>query len=198
MVTRLVLAATIVSLSLHCLVLTGSAEISYRDPISWLSHSAWGKLHTLGLVFFGAAQVALALALKGLDHGRFWLPARAVLTAAGISIFCVAYFFSTTSADVLKSAEVFDPLWIVASCAGLAMGLFQPGFNRLSPLLGRLNLICLIVWCLLIPATLLIGHISLGVYERSVGAVYLAWVAMVSVLAKQTSTNPVGQGAAGR
>lgn len=187
MVNRLVLAATIATLVIHCMVLLRSLEISSHDPISWLSHGAWGVLHTAGLVLFGAAQLVLVFTLKGLDDGRFWPLAQAALAAAGLSLFYVAYFFSTTALETLQAPDVFDPLWIVASCAGLAMGLFQPGFNRISPLLGRLNRTYLIIWCLLVPATLLIGVISLGTYERSVGAVYLAWVATVSVLAKPTA-----------
>ncbi len=181
MLLRIALLFSIATPVLHVTVLAaGGPATSVHDPISALSEGAWGILHTLSLVFFGAAQMLLAVSLAGLDRGRFWPYGRGLLAVSGASVFFVAYYFATAEHDALQGPGANDPLWVVASLVGFAMGLLQPGLSRLSRRLGHFNGSCLVIWLLLIPAILLIGVISLGVYERTVGVVYVVWVAGVS------------------
>lgn len=180
MLPRIALLLAVLTPVLHSIVLAANGAYTYQDPISALSQGPWGSLHTIAVVLFGTAQILLAITLGGLDRGHFWPLGRALLAASGVMLFLVAYIFSTAAAGPVQGTEAFDPLWVVATLAGFAMGLLQPGFKRLSPQLGRLNAIFLGIWIILIPATLLIGIISIGTYERAAGITYVAWVAGIS------------------
>lgn len=182
MLLRFALAFSLITPLLHVLVLLSSTDVSYQDPIALLSHGNLGVLHTLSLALFGAAQVLLAQSLAGADHGWFWPLARGLLALAGVGVFFVAYSFAASAPDAPQGTEALDPLWIVACLIGFSMGLFQPGLNRYSKAMARINAACFAAWCLLVPATLLIGFISLGFYERVVGLVYVSWVAGLCLL----------------
>jgi hypothetical protein len=173
---RISLVASAATPILHCAVLLISGQDAVRDPISELSRHRWGELHTLGLLLFGAAQISLAIALAGRDRGRFWPYGRGLLGASGAGLIFIAYYFATANPDTLRGTDANDPLWVVASLVGLAMGALQPGFKRLSRGLGLFNGVCLGVWLLLVPLILLVDDDWLGAYERLVGAVYVTWV----------------------
>ncbi|MEN1727666.1 MAG: hypothetical protein AAGJ52_04425 [Pseudomonadota bacterium] len=181
MLSRIALVLALLTPVLHVVVLFACADNRYQDPIAVLSQARWGQLHTLALILFGTAQIILAWQLGGLDRGWFWQVGRALLALAGAGLFAVAWFFATAPMEALQGPEANDPLWVVASLVGFAMGCLQLGFNRLSSGLARFNAVCLVLWLLLIPAILLIGVISLGTYERSVGLVYVVWVAGLGV-----------------
>ncbi|MGA0806885.1 MAG: hypothetical protein ACO3PV_10290 [Pseudohongiellaceae bacterium] len=168
---------------LHVALLVLEPDITYRDPVQRLSLGQWGFLHSAGIVLFGLAQLALAHAMRGLDRGWCWPLAQASVAAAGISLFYVAWYFAVSEAGSLtrvSTGESHDPLWLSASLVGTAMGLALPGFRRISSGLARFSGACLLAWLLLIPASLLTDTISLGVYERVVGSIYVLWVALVS------------------
>lgn len=165
---------------LHVVVLIVTGQDPVSTPISQLSRYELGFLHTSGLVLFGGAHIALAIALAGLDHGKFWPIARAVLAASGIALFYVAYYFATFSQQILSASGANDPLWIVASLTGIAMGVLQPGLSRLSSQLGLFSALCLGIWLLLVPLILLVNDQWLGAYERIVGCVYVVWMAGIS------------------
>ncbi len=146
------------------------------DPISSLSQGEWGIVHTVSLAFFAAAQLLLAWALAGRDEGWCWPYGRALLAASGATVLFVAYYFATADQQALHGPDANDPLWVVASLVGFAMGFLQPGLARRSHGLCVFNLACLVAWLLLIPAIMLIDVMTLGVYERLVGSVYVVWV----------------------
>lgn len=177
---RISLIASVLTPVLHCAVLAISGQEAIATPISELSRGAWGGLHTLGLALFGLAHIALAVALKGLDRGRLWPYARALLVASAAMLFYIAYYFSSAGTDTLRGAGANDPLWIVASLTGAAMGVLQPGLSRLSRRLGLFSAVCLGLWLWLIPVILLVDDTWLGAYERLVGVVYVTWMAGVS------------------
>lgn len=166
---------------IHVIVLLTTGQDAVSTPISELSRGDLGWLHTIGLVFFGSAHVALAVALGGLDHGRLWPYARAFLVASGAVLVYVAYYFSTALGGVLQGPDANDPLWIVASLTGLAMGALQPGLARQSRKLGLFSTMCLGIWLWLVPLTLLVSDSWLGAYERIVGTIYIIWMAGVSL-----------------
>lgn len=147
-------------------------------PVRDLSQQEFGSIQTLGLVLFGSAHLALAVATEGLDYGRLWPYGRSLLAASGLVLFWVAFTFLTGDPS---TTDHNDPLWLVATLIGVAMGTFQPGLARLSPGLGLFCALCLGVWMLLIPLVLLVNESWLGAYERLVGAVYLVWVAGVTL-----------------
>ncbi len=166
---------------LHCLSLVANGQATIDDPISELSQGRWGFIHTLSIVLFGTAQIMLAVGLGRLDTGRCWPVGRALLSIAGALLFLVAYFFAVPDHSAGQGLAYNDPLWVVATLVGITMGLLQPGLSRISRWSGAFNVGCTVVWLGLIPASLLIGLISLGAYERTVGLVYVVWVAGISL-----------------
>jgi hypothetical protein len=180
MLLKIALIASVIVPVLHIAVLLLSGQNAITDPISELSRQSWAGLQTLGLVSFGIAHLALAAALGRLDHGRLWPYGRGLLAAGGITLFLIAYYFVAASADTLTGPTANDPLWIVATLIGLAMGALQPGLSRLSMLLGAFSAVCLGIWLWMIPLILLVNDSWLGAYERLVGIVYVIWMIGVS------------------
>ncbi len=173
---RFAFIASVLTPFLHIVVLLVSGQDAVETPISELSRERWGMLHTLELVLFGAAHVALAIGLRGLDHGRLWPYGRLLLVASGGVLIYIAYFFSTADDTTLRGPEANDPLWVVATLTGIAMGALQPGLSRLSQQLGIFSAICLGIWLWLIPLILFVTDSWLGAYERIVGLVYVTWM----------------------
>ncbi len=165
---------------LHLAVLMVNGLDPVASPVSELSRDTWGALHTFELVLFGIAHIALALALAGLDSGRLWPVARGLLVASGVGLVYVAFYFAGAPDGVLYGPDANDPLWIVASLTGFAMGALQPGLSRKSRRLGIFSTVCLGVWLWLIPVVLFVDESWLGAYERLVGIVYVIWLAGVS------------------
>ena len=178
---RFAFIASLFTPFLHIIVLLLSGQDAIVTPVSALSREAWGVLHTIELVLFSAAHVALAVGLKGLDHGRFWPYGRLLLVASGGVLVYIAYFFSTADTETLYGPAANDPLWIVATLTGIAMGALQPGLSRLSRQLGLFSAICLGVWLWLVPLILLVNDSWIGAYERIVGFVYVTWMLGVSL-----------------
>jgi len=173
---RFALIASLMTPVLHIIVLAISGQDAIATPISALSRQTWGVLHTLELVLFGAAHIVLAVAIGGLDRGRLWPYGRLLLAASGVVLIYIAYFFSAADDSTLSGPEANDPLWVVATLTGIAMGALQPGLARLSRWLGVFSALCLGVWLWLIPLILLVDETWVGAYERIVGGVYVVWM----------------------
>lgn len=186
---RIALALSIATPILHMVVLAASGQDAVTDPISELSRHRWGGLHTAGLLLFGVAHVAIAIALGGLDRGRLWPYGRALLFSSGATLFYVAFYFMNSDATTLRGPDANDPLWIVACLVGLAMGALQPGLSRLSRSLGLFSAVCLGIWLWLVPVILLVDQSWLGAYERIVGTVYVTWIAGVAFLVLKLGGN---------
>ena len=176
MMLRFAFIASVLTPFMHIIVLLISGQDAVSTPISELSRERWGILHTLELVLFGSAHVALAMGLKGLDHGRLWPYGRLLLVASGGVLVYIAYFFSTADDATLHGPSANDPLWMVATLTGIAMGALQPGLSRLSQQLGIFSAICLGIWLWLIPLILFVTDSWIGAYERIVGLVYVTWM----------------------
>lgn len=177
----LALLASVATPILHVGVLLAADLDPVRSPVSALSRTSFGHWQTLGLVLFGGAHLALAVALRGLDHGRLWPYARLLLAASGVGLWYVAWYFATADSSVLQSAHANDPLWVVASLTGVAMGALQPGLARLSRHLGLFSVACLGAWLWLIPLILFVTDAWLGAYERITGSIYVVWMTGVSL-----------------
>lgn len=178
--SRIALIAAVLTPVLHVAALLVSGQDAIATPVSALSRHSWGAVQTTGLVLFGLAHLALAVALAGRDHGRLWPYARSLLVASGAGLLYMAWYFTAADADTLSGPHANDPLWIVASLTGVAMGALQPGLSRLSRRLGLFSASCLGIWFLLVPLILLVTDSWLGAYERIVGAVYVVWVVGIS------------------
>jgi hypothetical protein len=173
---RIAFTASLLTPFLHIVVLLISGQDAVATPIIELSRHRWGDLHTLELVLFGAAHVALAIGLGGLDRGRLWPYGRGLLVASSLVLVYIAYFFASEIGVEPQLMAANDPLWIVATLTGVAMGALQPGLSRLSRQLGLFSAICLGIWLWLIPLILLVNDSWIGAYERLVGFVYVTWM----------------------
>jgi len=97
----------------------------------------------------------------------------------------IAVYFAGATDEQLLGPDANDPLSVLASSVGVAMGLLAPGLKHLSATTSRFNLICLIIWLALIPLILLLNASWFGAYERIVGAVFVAWVGGIALLANR-------------
>ena len=174
---RIALASTAATLVIHLVVLAVNSFSPVATPVSELSRHQWGVLQTIGLVAFGVAHIALAVALGGMDRGRLWPVARALLVAAGVGLVYVAYDFASGASGEPSSSL---GLWIVASLTGAAMGASQPGLSRLVRPVGIFSAVCLGLWLWMVPVFLLVDDAWRGGYERMVGGIYIVWLAGVA------------------
>ena len=177
---RIALLGALLTPLAHIVVLIANGQDPVPTPVSMLSRGNLAWLQTAALVGFGLAHIALAIGLKGLDDGRLWPWGRGLLLAAGIGNLYVAWYFVTSSDATLYGQDANDPLWIIASLTGFAMGAVQPGLARQAKALSAFTLVALGVWLWLIPTILLVNESWLGLYERIVGLVYVVWLAGVS------------------
>ncbi len=177
---RLALYCSLATPVLHVVTLVADGLDPVSSPISELSRGDFRLVQTMGLLLFGGAHIALAIALGGLDRGRLWPVARALLLAGGVGQTFVAHYFLTASEATLYGPEANDPLWVIASLTGVAMGALQPGLARQTRGLGVFSVAVLGAWLWLVPLILLVNEHWLGLYERLVGVVYVTWLAGVS------------------
>lgn len=177
---RFALLGSLLTPLVHIVVLIANGHDPVSTPVSMLSRGSLAWLQTGALVLFGAAHIALAIALGGLDEGRLWPWARGLLVAAGIGNVYLAWYFLTSTDAALYGPNANDPLWIIASLTGLAMGAVQPGLARQAKVLSAFTLVVLGIFLWLIPTTLLLDASWLGLYERIVGLTYVVWLAGVS------------------
>ncbi len=178
---RFAFLASLVTPFLHVIALLASGQDAVATPVSELSRGRLGALHTLELLLFGLAHVALAVGLGGLERGRLWPYGRLLLVISGGVLFYIAWYFAAADPGVLQGESANDPLWLVATTTGLAMGALQPGLSRLARGLGLFCAICLGVWLWLMPLILLVNDSWLGAYERIVGTVYVTWMTGIAL-----------------
>lgn len=178
---RFALIASLLTPTLHIIVLLQSGQDGLTSPISVLSQQPLGVVHTVALVLFGTAHLAVAIALGSLDRGRLWPYGRWLLVAGGAALFYTAYYFATLSPELLRGPQANDPLWMVATLTGCAMGALQPGLARQIRPLGLFNAACLAIWLALIPTILFVTDGWIGAYERIVGSVYVIWMLGVTL-----------------
>ncbi len=188
---RIALIAASATPILHSVVLFLSGQDAISSPISSLSRADKGELHTLGIIVFGVAHVALAVELAGRETGRLWLYGRLLLAASGTLLFYVAFYFATADPGRLQGPDANDPLWVVATLIGLAMGALQPGLSRLSRGAGLFTATCLGLWLWLALLAVFVDASWLGLYERLVGVVYVIWI--IGVAAALHERKPVGR-----
>ncbi|MEN7342593.1 MAG: hypothetical protein AAAFM81_06590 [Pseudomonadota bacterium] len=174
MLLRLALSATLLTPIAHVIVLWSENLDAVTSPIIDLSRGPFAWIHSTGLLWFGLAHLCLAAALAGLDRGKLWPFARTLVAAAGVTLVYTAWFFATVP-DSSSTVEN-DPLWIVASLIGIAMGALQPGLSRINRILGLYSAVFLGLWLWLVPLAFFVTDHWIGAYERLVGIVYVSWM----------------------
>lgn len=186
--TRICVGITLIA---HVLALLLSGADAASTPISQLSRADAGWLHTTGLLTLALAWILLMPDL--------WPASRRILWRSGCAFFAlsvpvlvyVAYYFASASDMQLFGPDANDPLAILASTLGVAMGAFQPELKRRAVNFGRVNLSVLILWIALVPVIPFIEPGWLGAYERCVGSLMLIWTLLMSYVVQQVhATSP--------
>jgi len=170
-------AAACLIAHLTALLLTGADPVS--SPISQLSRGNLAPVHSAGLVALGLSWISIAILGWPQQTGRWWKSGLALLGASAALLPAIAIYFASASDERLFGPDANDPLAVLASLLGLAMGALQPGLRRRSTTTGWLNLLILGAWIALIPVIPFISPNTLGAYERTVGAIMLAWTALL-------------------
>ncbi len=183
--TRLLQIARVcvaITLLAHLLVLFTSNVDAAASPISQLSRGNMGWLHALGLVALALGWLIIGTRNWRRDDGWLWRGGCLLLLAAVPVLLFVAYYFATASDAQLFGPNANDPLAVLASVLGVAMGALQLGLRRQNPGIARVNLLVLALWISLVPVIPFITADWLGAYERTVGALMLLWTLALTKL----------------
>jgi len=163
------------------------SELSARStPISQLSRGDYGTVHTIGLLSLALAWGVLIRPLWQLDTARLWRLGCTLLVASIGALIYVAYYFATADDATLFGEQANDPLSVLASALGVAMGAMQPALKQLNRLAAQVNLTILILWLALIPVIPFLETQWLGAYERTVGILMLVWSWLLTGLVADT------------
>ena len=171
-IARLCVAVTLIA---HVLVLIVSNADAAASPISQLSRGNMGWVHGLGLAALALGWLIIATQIWRRDDGWLWRGGCLLLLVAVPVLLFVAYYFATASDVQLFGPNANDPLAVLASVLGVAMGALQLGLRRQNPGIARINLVVLALWIALVPVIPFITADWLGAYERTVGSLMLLW-----------------------
>ena len=182
----LTIGACLVMFLAHLAALGLSDGSAMRSPISELSRGDGASVHTVGLIVFGLAHLTLAAYLGKLQTPSWMWRIGVWLTALnGLGVVGIAAYFVMASDNQLLGPDANDPLSVLASSVGIAMGFLMPGLKYLSTQAWRFNAVCLVIWLALVPLILLLNASWFGAYERIVGAVLVCWVGGIALLANR-------------
>ncbi|MBX2886245.1 MAG: DUF998 domain-containing protein [Granulosicoccus sp.] len=132
-------------------------------------------MQTVGTLIFACAHLPVLRLLSQPPPGVPGQLARLLIAVSSLCLLYAAWFFTQTAAT-------HDPLlWFIASIAGLAMACMAPYLNRHYATASRINFACLLMWLGLIPAGIWIPDTFIGIYQRSVGLVYLIWLMALAI-----------------
>ena len=177
-----------VCLLAHTLALMGSGANPSADPISQLSRGDTVWIHSAGLLALGASWVIIGATSWRRDQSTLWRAGCVLLLFSAALIPLIAAYFATASDARLFGPDANDPLALLASALGVAMGALQPGLRRQSSRLAAVNLCILVLWLGLIPVIPFIEPHWLGAYERTVGVLMLVWTWTLSRLACEATS----------
>ncbi len=177
----------LVTLLVHVAALLTSGLDAAASPISQLSRVVNPWIHSTGLCALALAWVAIGGALWSREAGRLWKAGCALVLASAAALLYIAYYFATAPDAVLFGPDANDPLSVLASLLGVAMGALQPGLKRASAGIARLNLVILTIWIGLVPVIPFLNPEVLGAYERVVGTLMLLWTLMLTLLPPSTA-----------
>lgn len=192
----------LITLTAHLAALQLTGGDAAASPISLLSRGPAQWIHTIGLLSLSLAWVLIGVGnLRDSYHHTLrhspghspghslgqtgillWRCACVLLFASAAVLLYVAYYFATASEATLFGPNANDPLGVLASLLGVAMGCLQPKLSRDAPRLARANLLVLVAWIALVPVIPFLEPQWLGTYERGVGLLMLAWTALLTIL----------------
>ena len=166
--------ASLAALICHLIALHLSGHSWIRSPLAELSRGHAVFVHAIGLLFAAVGQYLLGRLLRFPPPQRSGrLATRLTTVCAFLLIFSAWYFAQSAGSHAVL-------LWVLASLVGLTMACLWPYLNRHYLTASRVNLICLTIWIVLIPAGMLIPDSLTGAYQRLTGLVYLFWMTLVA------------------
>lgn len=186
--TLLIRLCVIATFLAHLTALVVSGADAAATPISQLSRSAPPWIHSSGLLTLAIGWSLLGVRLWRIETGVLWRGGCLLLLCSAALLPYIAFYFATATDAVLTSADANDPLAILASLLGVAMGALQPGLARRSVAVGRANMAILVLWIALIPVVPFLTGQVLGAYERTVGALMLMWSLLLTVPVAHSSS----------
>jgi hypothetical protein len=170
----------LVTLLAHLAALALSGADAASTPISQLSRAVPAWIHSSGLVALAVSWILIGTGFWRRSTGIVWRSGCVLLLASAALLPYIAYYFATAAETVLFSADANDPLALLASLLGIAMGALQPGLARSSKAIGAANLLILLLWIGLVAVIPFLNADVLGAYERTVGALMLLWTAILT------------------
>ena len=144
----------------------------YETPISHLSQNDAWLAHGAVLTLFALAQAAI---VRHVEHPEAGMLTRCI---QGLSMINSALILSLSYAFTLPSSALHTTLLsIIASFTGVSMAcLIARNLSRNNLPDAIVHSVFLAIWLALIPLYLVIESRSIGAYERTVAAVYCAWL----------------------
>lgn len=160
----------------HAFLVSNLGLNGFQTPISHLSQNGAWLAHGAVLTLFALAQASL---VAHVEH-----PAAGMLTRCiqGLSLINAVLILSLTYAFTLPESALHTTLLsVIASFTGVSMAcLIARDVSRNNLTDTIVHGVFLFIWLALIPLYLLIEAQSIGAYERTVAAVYCAWLITVA------------------
>lgn len=167
--------ACTVAVLLHFFLLKINGLNWKSTPISELSQTDHGSIHTLALWIMAYAQFRLSTLIRPL---KFPSPTQLAKLLCKFACVLLIQMSVTFHASEQSYHTIF--LWVLASLIGTIMTLLIPATYRCSKIALVINCFCLTLWITLIPLGLMVEAKYEGLYQSSVAVVYVIWLAGVS------------------
>lgn len=178
----LVLIGCAAALATHIVALYDSGLDPLSSPIGALSRTADAVSFHYGLWLFAAGHLALVFLVNRSDAGRVTRCAQLFLLLDAALIAWLPRYFATVQAETLASAISGGPLWLLGGSVGFAMTCVAVALWRRNRSAALLTLVFLLLWTGLAPAFLVVDPGWVGAYERFVGTMLVAWMAVVAMM----------------
>ena len=172
------------ALATHLGALYASGLDPASSPIGALARSTESASFRYGLWVFALGHLALTLLLNGPGVGRFTRAAQVFLVIDAVLIAWLPSSLAASGAAATagEPSSVAGPLWLLAGAAGFTLSFAAVSLWKRHRTAALWTLVCLLLWTGLAPVFLLVDPNWIGVYQRFVGAVLVAWTGVLAVM----------------
>lgn len=150
-----------------------------QTPISALSQNGKAVGHAALLCAFATAQGLLAIHVRTAKSGWLTRSIQTLCVLTAVLIACLGWIFTVDS-----SALHTFMLSLLASLAGVIMGCLIARDKGISERAAayRINVAAFAIWIVLTAIAFIVSDSHVGAYQRSVGAVYIAWLCALALI----------------
>lgn len=150
-----------------------------QSPISALSQNGKALAHATLLCAFALAQGLLAIHVRTAKSGWLTKSIQALCVLSAALIASLGWVFTADS----TALHTFM-LSLLASLAGVIMGCLIARDKGISERAAayRINVAAFAIWIVLTAVAFILGDSHVGAYQRSVGAVYIAWLCALALI----------------